>query len=181
MTQECPSLSRKSPHSNNSLGEGKAKTREEVVVWGGEPNKRTRLPLVTAHPHARTGKSITCRIKQKLVHKAKLSESSTHPSNYSLPFLLFFFLVVATSSSISLTHQQQRASFRHTLWNPTQVRRLSGPNALKTQTPLMTHRWYIPVFITVCRPGFHFMVAAFLFANIKLMKHCGQTCFNIRK
>lgn len=99
MTQECPSPSRKSPQSNSSLGEGKVEKRGEGVVqgWeGGGKQKGTWLPPVTAHPRANRGKSITCRIKRKLVHKVKPSESCTHPSKHSLPFL-FSSLVIATT------------------------------------------------------------------------------------
>lgn len=71
MTQECPSLSRKSPHSNNSLGEGKAQKRGGGRAECGGKQKGTRLPLVTAHPQPNTRKSITCRIKRKRVHKVK--------------------------------------------------------------------------------------------------------------
>lgn len=99
MTQECPSLLRKSPQSNSSLGEGKVEKRGEGVVQRGRAEggkqKGTWLPPVTAHPQANRGKSITCRIKQKLVHKVKRSESCTHPSKHSLPSLLYS-LVIAT-------------------------------------------------------------------------------------
>lgn len=71
MTQECPSPSRKSSQCNSSLGEGQAEERggcsaEEWVrvQRGGGKQKGGRLPVVTAHPQANTGKSITCRIKQ---------------------------------------------------------------------------------------------------------------------
>lgn len=36
MTQECPSLSRKSSQCNSSLGEGKIEERAEGAWWGGQ-------------------------------------------------------------------------------------------------------------------------------------------------
>lgn len=93
--------------------------KEEVrgVVWGKQ--KRTWLPPVTAHPRADGGKSITCWIKQELVHKVKPSESCTHPSEHSLPSLLSFFPRYCYPRHLHPTdsHQRQRASFRHALWN----------------------------------------------------------------
>lgn len=41
MTQECPSLSRKSPQSNSSLGGGEGRKRREGVVQGGGKQKGT--------------------------------------------------------------------------------------------------------------------------------------------
>lgn len=77
--------------------EGREKRRGGSAGKGrGGKQKGTWLPPVTAHPRANRGKSITCRIKRKLVHKVKPSESCTHPSKHSLPFL-FSSLVIATT------------------------------------------------------------------------------------
>lgn len=137
---------------------------------GGGKQKGTWLPPVTAHPRANRGKSITCRIKQKLVHKVKPSESCTHPSKHSLPSRLFLsrhcYLPPPPSPfHFSDSHQQQCASFRHTLWNPTQVRMFSGPNDPKALTSLMAQRWYIAVFIAVCRPAYRSKVPASWFCQ----------------
>lgn len=121
MTQECPSLSRKSPQSNNSLGEGKGEKRGEGGSAEGK-QKGTWLPLVTAHPQANRGKSITCRIKRKLVHKVKPSESWIHPSKHSFSSVLSSPFIATTPPHLSDSHQRRSASFRHTVWNPTQVR-----------------------------------------------------------
>lgn len=102
MTQECPLLSRKSLLSNNSLGEGKGRERRRGGSAEGK-QKGTWLPLVTAHPRANREKSITCRIKQKLAHKVKPSESCIHPSKHPFPSLLSSPFI-ATSPTTSLTH-----------------------------------------------------------------------------
>lgn len=85
MTQECPSV--KEIFTEQQLtGGGEDKAEEE----GRGKQKGTRLPLVMAHPQANRGKSITCRIKKKLVHKVKPSESCTHPCKHSLSSLPYF-------------------------------------------------------------------------------------------
>lgn len=61
---------------------------------------------------------------------------------------------------LSDSHQRRCVSFRHTLWNPTQVRTLAGPNDLKAPSSVMAHWWYIPLFISVCRPVYCVTVAA---------------------
>lgn len=89
MTRECP-LCQGNLH-RATLRWGRGRQREGK----GGKQKGTRLPPVTAHPRAKRGKSITCGIKQKLVHKVQPSESCTHPCKHS-PSSLPCFQVIET-------------------------------------------------------------------------------------
>lgn len=97
MTWECPLRQGNLHRATARWGRGQQRKGE------GGKQKGTWLPPVTAHPRAKRGKSITCGIKQKLVHKAQPSESCTHPCRLS-PSSLPCFLVIETAPAPTVTH-----------------------------------------------------------------------------
>lgn len=195
MTQECPALLRKPPQSNNSLGEGKVEKRGDggsVYVCVREEGGQTKGNLITPGHGSSTSQQREIHHLQDQTEtcaqgKAQWKLYPTHPKALSPPSLSPFFthcnlllLHLLFHLHLSDSHQRQRASFRHTLWNPTQVRMFSGPNDLKALTSLIAHWWYIPVLL----PSVGSRTLSWLlhphFANIKLQSSSiGHACWNV--
>lgn len=98
MTWECPLPQGNLHRATAHWGRGRQRERE-----GGANKREPGYPPVTAHPRAKREKSITCGIKQKLVHKVQPSESCTHPCRLS-PSSLPCFLVIETAPAPTVTH-----------------------------------------------------------------------------
>lgn len=163
MTQECPSLSRKSSQCNSSLGEGKIEERAEGAWWGVVGVQTKGNPITPGHGSSTSQQREIHHLQDQTETCAQgKAQWKPYPPMLALSslFPLFSHHCQHPHPHLSDSHQRQSVSFRHTLWNPTQVRMISGPNDLKALSSLIAHWWYIPVYITVCRLVYHFTLAA---------------------
>lgn len=161
MTQECPSLRQGNLHSATALwGRGGLKKGEGIVQeWvraaeGRGLNKREadypwsrliRKPT-QGNPSPAGSNSGLC------ARWSPVKAAATHVSSL-LPLLSPLFTRQCSSHPhLSDSHQRQRVSFSHTLWNPTQVRTLAGPDDPQALSSVMAHWWYIPLLISLCEP-----------------------------
>lgn len=148
------SLSRKSPQCNSSLGEGRAEERGGYSAGVGAScrgrGQTKGRPITRGHGSSASQHREIHHLQDQTVACAQgRAQWKQQPPMLALSFLSPLF---TSHPHLSDSHQRQRVSFSHTLWNPTQVRTLAGPDDPQALSSVMARWWYIPVFISLCEP-----------------------------